>query len=139
MSDKDLRGRFPGPVTGRPRRPLSNKESTASCNIRFSLLTIISGAPRSAKRFRRLLRLITLRYRSFRSLVANRPPSNCTIGRRSGGITGTQSSTIDAGLLRVLRKELTTFNLLMARVFFWPFPVWESSVNFSNSVCKSKV
>ena len=30
MSDKDFNGRFPGPVTGRPRRPLSNNASTAS-------------------------------------------------------------------------------------------------------------
>ena len=35
--------------------------STASWSIRFSLLTMISGAPRSSRRFRRLLRLITRR------------------------------------------------------------------------------
>ena len=51
----------PGPVTGRPRRPLSNRASTASCSIRFSLLTMISGAPRSSSRLRRLFRLITRR------------------------------------------------------------------------------
>ena len=51
----------PGPVTGRPRRPLSNSASTASCSMRFSLLTMISGAPRSSSRLRRLLRLITRR------------------------------------------------------------------------------
>jgi hypothetical protein len=34
------------------------------------------GAPRSIRRRRRLLRLITRRYRSFRSLVAKRPPSS---------------------------------------------------------------
>ena len=48
----------------------------ASCNIRFSLRTIISGAPRSSSLLRRLLRLIILRYRSFRSDVAKRPPSS---------------------------------------------------------------
>src|SRR3984885_3667282 len=61
MSDSDLSGRLPGPVTGRPRRPLSNSESTASCSIRFSLFTMISGAPRSSSLFSRLLRLITRR------------------------------------------------------------------------------
>ena len=33
--ERDFNGRLPGPVTGRPRRPLSIKASTASCNIRF--------------------------------------------------------------------------------------------------------
>ena len=99
MSDKDFNGRLPGPVTGRPRRPLSNNASTASCSMRFSLLTMISGAPRSSRRRKRLLRLITRRYKSLRSDVAKRPPSNCTIGRRSGGITGTTSRIIAFGLL----------------------------------------
>ncbi len=80
MSEIDFSGRLPGPVTGRPRRPLSNSASTASWSIRFSLLTMISGAPRSSRRLRRLFRLITRRYRSFRSDVANRPPSSWTIG-----------------------------------------------------------
>src|SRR5215213_2513198 len=72
MSLSDFRARLPGPVTGRPRRPLSNSASTASCSIRFSLLTMISGAPRSSSRLRRLLRLMTRRYRSLRSDVALR-------------------------------------------------------------------
>src|SRR6266540_3048958 len=74
MSESDLSARLPGPVTGRPRRPLSNSASTASWSIRFSLLTMISGAPRSSSRLRRLLRLITRRYRSLRSDVAKRRP-----------------------------------------------------------------
>jgi len=41
---------------------------------------MISGAPRSSSRLRRLLRLMTRRYRSLRSEVANRPPSSWTIG-----------------------------------------------------------
>src|SRR6478735_8215906 len=57
----DFNARLPGPVTGRPRRPLSNNASTASCSMRFSLLMMISGAPRSRSRFSRLLRLITRR------------------------------------------------------------------------------
>ena len=34
---------------------------------------------------------MTRRYKSFKSLVAKRPPSNCTIGRRSGGNHGQNS------------------------------------------------
>ena len=51
---------FPGPVTGRPRRPLSIRASTASCSIRFSLRTMISGAPSSRSLFRRLFLLMIL-------------------------------------------------------------------------------
>ena len=41
----------------------------------------------SINRFKRLLRIITRRYKSFKSEVAKRPPSNGTNGRNSGGIT----------------------------------------------------
>src|SRR5512133_914120 len=64
MSEIDFSGLLPGPVTGRPRRPLSNSASTASWSMRFSLLTMISGAPRSSSRLRRLLRLMTRRQRA---------------------------------------------------------------------------
>src|SRR5690242_21336764 len=66
---------------------------------------MISGAPRSISRLRRLLRLITRRYRSLRSLVAKRPPSSCTIGRRSGGITGRIVRIIHSGLERERRNR----------------------------------
>src|SRR5271155_2360670 len=89
MSDSDFSGRLPGPVTGRPRRPLSNSASTASWSMRFSLLTMISGAPRSSSRLRRLLRLLTRRYRSLRSDGAKCPPPGRTIGRGSRGRAGT--------------------------------------------------
>ena len=125
MSDSDFSGRLPGPVTGRPRRPLSNSASTASCSMRFSLLTMISGAPRLSRRPRRLLRLITRRYRSLRSDVAKRPPSSWTIGRSSGGITGTTSRIIALGSL--IRRpcssrrlnEATIFRRLMAFCLRW--------------------
>src|ERR1700760_4704406 len=122
MSDRDFSGRLPGPVTGRPRRPLSNRLSTASWSMRFSLFTMISGAPRSSSLFSRLFRLMTRRYRSLRSLVANRPPSSWTIGRRSGGMTGMQSRTMPPGELRVLRNALTTLSRLRALAFFCPLP-----------------
>ncbi len=74
------------------------------------------GAPKSNKRFKRLLRLITRRYKSFKSEVAKRPPSNCTIGRSSGGITGSTSRIIHSGEFPELRKDSTTSRRLMARV-----------------------
>ena len=90
--------------------------------MRFSLFTMISGACRSSSRFSRLFRLITRRYRSLRSLVANRPPSSCTIGRRSGGITGTASSTMPAGVDLPSMKFETTFRRLIAFRRFVPLP-----------------
>ena len=43
MSDSDFSGRLLAPVMARPRRPLSNSASTASCSMRFSLRTMMSG------------------------------------------------------------------------------------------------
>ncbi len=82
--------------------------------MRFSLRTMTSGAPSSSSRFRRLLRLMTRRYRSFRSDVAKRPPSNCTIGRSSGGITGSTVRIIHSGRLPLLRNDSTTRSRLAA-------------------------
>ena len=104
MSAKDLRGRLLEPVMARPRRPLSIKASTDSCNIRFSLRTMISGAASSSSLFKRLLRLITRRYKSFKSEVAKRPPSKGTKGRRSGGNTGRTVKIIHSGLLPDFKK-----------------------------------
>src|SRR5438270_337154 len=99
MSDSDLRGRLPRPRIALERRPLSNSASTASCSIRFSLRRMTSGARCRISFCSRLLRLITRRYKSFRSEVAKRPPSSGTSGRRSGGITGTTVRIIHSGLL----------------------------------------
>ena len=137
MWERDFNGRLPGPVTGRPRRPLSIKASTASCNIRFSFWTMMLGAFKSNKRFRRLLRLITRRYKSFKSLVAKRPPSNWTIGRKSGGITGITSITIQLGWLPEARKASKMSKRRMARVRFWPEAVFNSSFNCATSPSKS--
>ena len=73
LIDNGRRGR---PVTGLPLLPLSIRASTASCNILFSFLTIISGAPKSKSFFNLLFLFITLLYKSFKSEVANLPPSN---------------------------------------------------------------
>ena len=106
MSASDFSGRLLAPVIALPRRPLSSSESTASWSMRFSLRTMISGALSSSRRFRRLLRLITRRYRSFRSEVAKRPPSSGTSGRRSGGSTGSTSMIIQSGLMPGLVERL---------------------------------
>src|SRR5918994_11791 len=112
MSDSDFSGRLLAPVITRPRRPLSNRASTDSWSMRFSLRTMMSGARSSIRRFNRLLRLITRRYRSLRSEVAKRPPSSGTSGRSSGGITGTTSRIIHSGLLLDFRNASTTLRRL---------------------------
>ncbi len=98
MSERDFNGLLFAPVITRPRRPLSNNASTDSCNILFSFLTMISGARSSINLFSRLFLLITRLYKSFKSEVANLPPSRGTSGRSSGGITGTTSNIIHSGL-----------------------------------------
>ena len=98
---------------GRERRLLSNRASTASCSIRFSLRTIISGARNSIRRFKRLFRLITRRYRSFRSDAAKRPAaSKGTKGRKSGGITGITSIIIQSGRVLESKNASTNFKRL---------------------------
>ena len=82
-----------------PRLPLSRSASTLSCSIRFSFLTIISGALNSNNLFNLLFLLITLLYKSFKSEVAKRPPSRGTRGLRSGGNIGRTFIIIHSGLL----------------------------------------
>src|SRR6266540_3703597 len=86
--------------------------------MRFSLRTMTSGACRSISFLRRLLRLMTRRYRSFKSEVAKRPPSSGTSGRSSGGMTGITSRIIHSGLLPDLRNESTTLSRFENLSFF---------------------
>ncbi len=138
MSDSDFSGRLLAPVMTRPRRPLSNRASTDSCSIRFSLRTMMSGARNSISRLRRLFRLITRRYRSFRSEVAKRPPSNGTSGRSSGGITGITVMIIHSGRLPDSRKDSTTFRRLMIFLgFSSPVASLRSARRFSASASRS--
>ncbi|MPN35887.1 hypothetical protein SDC9_183389 [bioreactor metagenome] len=120
MSERDFSGLLPGPVTGLPLLPLSISASTASWSILFSFLTMMSGAPRSSSLFNLLFLLITLRYKSLRSEVANLPPSSCTIGLRSGGMTGMTSRIIHSGLFSESRRASMTSSLLTIRIFFCP-------------------
>ena len=116
MSASDFSGRLFVPVIARPRRPLSSNASTDSCSMRFSLRTMMSGAFSSSSRRRRLLRLMTRRYRSFKSDVANRPPSSGTSGRRSGGSTGSTVMTIHSGLLFDSRNDSSSFKRFDSRL-----------------------
>jgi len=134
MSASDLSARLFAPAIALPRRPLSSKLSTASCNMRFSLRVMISGARNSSKRFKRLLRLITRRYKSFKSEVAKRPPSNGTNGRKSGGNTGKTSITIHSGLMPERVKASKTFKrLAIFLIFASELVVLSSSRSFSTS------
>ena len=112
MSDKDFNGLLLTPVITLPLLPLSNSASTDSCNILFSFRIIMSGALNSISLFRRLFLFITLLYRSFRSEVANLPPSCGTNGLSSGGITGITSSIIHSGLAPDSIKDSTSLSLL---------------------------
>ena len=141
MSERDFRARLPGPVTGLPLLPLSIRASTASCNILFSFRTMISGAPSSKSLLKRLFLLMILLYRSFKSDVAKRPPSNCTIGRKSGGITGITSMIIHSGLFPDSRNASTTSSLLMIRARLCPVasfkPAFNSAASFSKSIASN--
>ena len=102
---------------------------------------MISGALSSSNLFNRLLRLMTRRYKSLRSEVAKRPPSNCTIGRSSGGITGTTSKIIHSGRLPDLRKASQTSKRRTARIFLCPLTSFNSArssaVNADKSISSS--
>ena len=71
--------------------------------------------------------------------MAKRPPSSWTMGRRSGGMTGMLSRTIDSGAVPVMRKALMTFRRLMARVLRWPEPPATTSARAAASPSRSKV
>ena len=139
MSANDFKGLLLAPVMAFPRRPLSKRESTDSCNIRFSFLTIISGAFNSRRRFSLLFRLITLLYKSFKSDVANLPPSKGTNGRRSGGKTGKASNIIHSGFTPDFENPSKTFNLLAIFLIFksddvLPNSCLNSKISFSRSI-----
>ena len=128
MSASDFNGRLLAPVITLPRLPLSRSESTASCNIRFSFLTIISGALRSNSLLKRLFLLITRRYKSLRSDVANLPPSRGTKGLNSGGNTGRISRIIHSGLIPDFWNASSTFKRLAIFLIFASEPVSANSV-----------
>ena len=86
--------------------------------MRFSLRTMISGACMSINLFKRLLRIITRRYKSFKSDAATWPASSVTSGRISGGITGRISGNIHAGSVLDSRNASTSFNCLINALRF---------------------
>ena len=70
--------------------------------------------------------------------MAKRPPSSCTIGRSSGGITGTASRIIHSGLFSEVTNAETTFSRLIARCCFWPFEVLIVSRSERDSSVRSR-
>ena len=98
---------------------------------------MISGAPSSIRRASLLFLLIILLYKSFKSDVAKRPPSNCTIGLKSGGITGISVKIIHSGLVPAVKNASMTSILLMSLAAFWEVVFSSSSFNFATSDSKS--
>ena len=100
----------------------------------------MSGALRSKSLFNLLFLFITLRYKSFKSDVAKRPPSRGTRGLNSGGITGTVVSIIHSGLLPELINDSISFNLLMVlSSVTLDLISFKASRNFSCSFLRSRL
>ena len=97
----------------------------------------MSGALSCMRRLRRLLRLMTRRYRSLRSDVAKRPPSSWTMGRSSGGMTGRMSMIIHSGRLPLRWNASTTSRRLTIFAFFWPLASSSSARSCSESLAQS--
>ena len=98
---------------------------------------IISGACSSKRCFKRLFLLITLLYKSFRSEVANLPPSSCTIGCSSGGKIGKTVKIIHSGLFPLFLKLSITRSLFIAFFLLWPEVCWISSIRILIEESKS--
>ena len=99
----------------------------------------MSGALRSKSLFNLLFLFITLLYKSFKSDVANLPPSKGTSGLNSGGITGTDVRIIHSGLFPELINDSINFNLfiVLSSVTF-DFISFKDSLNFCCSFLRSK-
>ena len=100
----------------------------------------MSGATKSRRRLRRLLRLITRRYKSFRSEVAKRPPSSGTRGRKSGGKIGRTDMIIHSGLLPEAANASINFKRLVIFLRLVSEPISGSSsricaTSASRSIC----
>ena len=99
----------------------------------------MSGALSSKSLFNLLFLLITLLYKSFKSDVANRPPSSGTNGLSSGGMTGTEVKIIHSGLFPEFKKDSISFNLLIVlSSVTLDFISFKDSLNFSCSFLRSK-
>src|SRR5665213_1715027 len=122
MSLSDFSGRLLAPVMTRPRRPLSNRASTASCSMRFSLRMMISGARSSINRNNRLKRLIELRapdiiIRNEKRMLQEAVDALFDNGRRGRVITGANKRPLKS-LSDMLKGKQGRFrqNLLGKRV-----------------------
>ena len=100
----------------------------------------MSGALRSKSLFNLLFLFITLLYKSFKSEVANLPPSKGTSGLNSGGITGTDVKIIHSGLFPEFINDSISFNLLTVRSSVTlDFMSFKDSLNFCCSFLRSKL
>ena len=98
MSESDFRARLPGPVTARPRRPLSNSASTASWKHSLLVVDDDLGRAEVEQPLQPVVPVDDAAVEVVEVARGERPPSSWTIGRSSGGITGTASMTIHSGL-----------------------------------------
>ena len=109
---------------------------------------MISGAFNSSNLFNLLFLLITLLYKSFKSEVANLPPSSGTNGLKSGGNIGKTSSIIHSGLFPEFMNDSINFKRLIFLLFlacdFVTFisslkssKVFSKSIAFNNSLIAS--
>ena len=100
----------------------------------------MSGALKSINLLKRLFLLITLLYKSFKSDVANLPPSKGTSGLSSGGITGRVVKIIHSALFPEAIKDSINFNLFMVlSSLTLDVIVFNSSLNLSLSASISKL
>ena len=100
---------------------------------------MISGALKSINLLNRLFLLITLRYKSFKSDVANLPPSKGTSGRNSGGITGSVVKIIHSALFPDEMNDSISFNLfIVLSSFTFEVIVFNSSRRRSLSASMSR-
>ena len=100
---------------------------------------MMSGALKSINLLNRLFLLITLRYKSFKSDVANLPPSKGTKGRNSGGITGNVVKIIHSALFPDEMNDSISFNLfIVLSSFTFEVIVFNSSRSLSLSASMSR-
>ena len=113
---------MPGPVTARSTTAVVNQVHLRLPEaLRFSLRTMISGAPNSNSRFRRLLRLITRRYRSFRSLGGKTAAVQLHHGPQVWRNYRNHVQNHPLGFVTALAESFHHFQPLhSARARFWP-------------------
>ncbi len=99
---------------------------------------MIVGASNSISFFNLLFLLIILRYKSFKSELANFPFSSCTSGLSSGGNTGSIVINNQLGFNLFFLKNVNIFICFKIVVFFFSLEIFKSFSFFfikSSSFC----